>query len=78
MTPSSKRRLVHSSAARIARGRPVYRSSSITCDVITAIVASAPACVMNAINDALRPLRAKPLTDMSFTPGKILRALGKV
>ena len=27
---------------------------------------------MNAINDALRPLGAAPLTDMPFTPGKIL------
>jgi carbon-monoxide dehydrogenase large subunit len=40
--------------------------------------AGAPACVMNAINDALRPLGAAPLTDMPFTPGKILKALGKV
>ena len=40
--------------------------------------AGAPAAVMNAINDALRPLGAAPLTDMPFTPGKILRALGKV
>ena len=40
--------------------------------------AGAPACIMNAINDALRPLGAQPLTDMPFTPGKILRALGKV
>jgi carbon-monoxide dehydrogenase large subunit len=40
--------------------------------------AGAPACVMNAINDALRPLGAEPLTDMPFTPGKILRALGKI
>jgi carbon-monoxide dehydrogenase large subunit len=40
--------------------------------------AGAPACVMNAINDALRPLGAAPLTDMPFTPGKVLRALGKV
>jgi carbon-monoxide dehydrogenase large subunit len=40
--------------------------------------AGAPACVMNAINDALRPLRAQPLTDMPFTPDKILRALGKI
>jgi carbon-monoxide dehydrogenase large subunit len=40
--------------------------------------AGAPACVMNAINDALRPLGAVPLTDMPFTPGKILKALGKV
>jgi carbon-monoxide dehydrogenase large subunit len=40
--------------------------------------AGAPACIMNAINDALRPLGATPLTDMPFTPGKILKALGKV
>jgi len=40
--------------------------------------AGAPAAVMNAINDALRPLGAQPLNDMPFTPGKILRALGKV
>jgi carbon-monoxide dehydrogenase large subunit len=40
--------------------------------------AGAPACVMNAINDALRPLGAAPLTDMPFTPGKILAALGKI
>jgi carbon-monoxide dehydrogenase large subunit len=35
--------------------------------------AGAPGAIMNAINDALRPL-----TDMPFTPGKILQALGKV
>ena len=40
--------------------------------------AGAPAAVMNAINDALRPLGAKPLTEMPFTPGRILEALGKV
>jgi carbon-monoxide dehydrogenase large subunit len=40
--------------------------------------AGAPGAVMNAINDALRPLGSKPLTDMPFTPGKILGALGKV
>jgi CO/xanthine dehydrogenase Mo-binding subunit len=40
--------------------------------------AGAPGCVMNAINDALRPLGAAPLTDMPFTPGKILKALGRV
>ena len=39
--------------------------------------AGAPGSVMNAINDALRPLGAAPLTDMPFTPDKILRALGK-
>jgi carbon-monoxide dehydrogenase large subunit len=40
--------------------------------------AGAPGSVMNAINDALRPLGAEPLADMPFTPDKILRALGKV
>jgi carbon-monoxide dehydrogenase large subunit len=40
--------------------------------------AGAPGSVMNAINDALRPLGAAPLTDMPFTPGKILAALGRV
>jgi carbon-monoxide dehydrogenase large subunit len=40
--------------------------------------AGAPACVMNAINDALRPRGAQPVTDMPFTPGKILRALGRI
>jgi carbon-monoxide dehydrogenase large subunit len=40
--------------------------------------AGAPGCVMNAINDALRPLGAAPLTDMPFTPDKILHALGKI
>lgn len=40
--------------------------------------AGAPACVMNAINDALRPLGATPMTEMPFTPGRVLRALGKV
>jgi carbon-monoxide dehydrogenase large subunit len=40
--------------------------------------AGAPGAVMNAINDALRPLGAKPLCEMPFTPGRILAALGKV
>jgi carbon-monoxide dehydrogenase large subunit len=40
--------------------------------------AGAPGAVMNAINDALRPLGAAPLTDMPFTPDKILKALGRV
>jgi carbon-monoxide dehydrogenase large subunit len=40
--------------------------------------AGAPGAVMNAINDALRPLGATPLTAMPFTPGRILQALGKV
>jgi carbon-monoxide dehydrogenase large subunit len=38
--------------------------------------AGAPACIMNAINDALRPLGAAPLVAMPFTPERILRALG--
>ena len=40
--------------------------------------AGAPGAVMNAINDALRPLGAEPLADMPFTPGRILQALGRV
>ena len=40
--------------------------------------AGAPAAVMNAINDALRPLGAKSLTEMPFTPGRILEALGRM
>jgi len=40
--------------------------------------AGAPGAVMNAINDALRPLGATPLTEMPFTPGRVLAALGRV
>jgi carbon-monoxide dehydrogenase large subunit len=40
--------------------------------------AGAPGAVMNAINDALRPLGAEPLTHMPFTPGRILQALGRI
>jgi carbon-monoxide dehydrogenase large subunit len=39
--------------------------------------AGAPAAVMNAINDALRPLGAKVFAQ-PFTPERILAALGKV
>ncbi|MEW6687946.1 MAG: xanthine dehydrogenase family protein molybdopterin-binding subunit [Pseudomonadota bacterium] len=38
--------------------------------------AGAPGAVMNAINDALAPLNAR-VTEMPFTPERILRALGK-
>ena len=52
------------------------------CGVVTVALAmsigAAPAVVMNAVNDALRPLGATPLTDMPFTPEKILRALGRL
>lgn len=37
--------------------------------------AGAPAAVMNAINDALRPFGAQ-VTEMPFTPERVLRALG--
>jgi carbon-monoxide dehydrogenase large subunit len=40
--------------------------------------AGAPAAVVNAINDALRPLGATPITAIPVTPDRILRALGKV
>ena len=39
--------------------------------------AGAPAAIMNAINDALRPLRAQVLAQ-PFSPERILQALGKV
>ena len=40
--------------------------------------AGAPGCVMNAVNDALRPLGAGVITEMPITPDVVLRALGKV
>src|SRR5262249_42606978 len=43
-----------------------------------ASTAGAPGACMNAINDALRPLGAKPLTAMPFTPERILEALGRI
>ena len=39
--------------------------------------AGAPAAVMNAINDALRPFNAR-VTAQPFTPERVLRALGKL
>jgi carbon-monoxide dehydrogenase large subunit len=38
--------------------------------------AGAPAAVMNAVNDALRPLGAVPIVEMPITPERVLRALG--
>jgi carbon-monoxide dehydrogenase large subunit len=40
--------------------------------------AGAPGAVMNAVNDALRPLGAKPIMTMPITPDVVLAALGKV
>jgi carbon-monoxide dehydrogenase large subunit len=40
--------------------------------------AGAPACVMNAVNDALSPLGARLITEMPITPTVVLEALGKV
>jgi aerobic carbon-monoxide dehydrogenase large subunit len=40
--------------------------------------AGAPGAVMNAINDALHPLGARLLTEMPFTPGRILHALNRI
>ena len=39
--------------------------------------AGAPAAIMNAINDALAPFKAR-VTEQPFTPERILQALGKV
>jgi carbon-monoxide dehydrogenase large subunit len=40
--------------------------------------AGAPGAVMNAINDALRPLGAKPITEMPITPEVVLKALRRI
>jgi carbon-monoxide dehydrogenase large subunit len=40
--------------------------------------AGAPGSVMNAVNDALKPLGAKVIAEMPITPGVVLRALGRV
>jgi carbon-monoxide dehydrogenase large subunit len=40
--------------------------------------AGAPAAVVNAINDALRPLGASPITTIPVTPDRILKALHKI
>jgi carbon-monoxide dehydrogenase large subunit len=40
--------------------------------------AGAAACIVNAVNDALRPLGAKPLTAIPLTPDRVLSALGKI
>jgi carbon-monoxide dehydrogenase large subunit len=40
--------------------------------------AGAPAAVINAVNDALRPLSATPITAMPITPDRVLEALGKI
>jgi carbon-monoxide dehydrogenase large subunit len=40
--------------------------------------AGAPGAVMNAVNDALRPLGAKTISEMPVTPEVVLRALGRV
>jgi carbon-monoxide dehydrogenase large subunit len=39
--------------------------------------AGAPGAIMNAINDALRPMGAQ-VTAMPFTPERILRAMGQI
>jgi len=40
--------------------------------------AGAPGCVVNAVNDALRPLGAQTITEIPLTPDVVLKALGKV
>ena len=40
--------------------------------------AGAPACIMNAVNDALRPLNAAPIVAMPITPERVLEALGRL
>jgi carbon-monoxide dehydrogenase large subunit len=40
--------------------------------------AGAPGAVANAVNDALQPLGAPPITAIPLTPDRVLRALGKI
>jgi carbon-monoxide dehydrogenase large subunit len=40
--------------------------------------AGASGAIMNAVNDALRPLGAQPITEIPITPDVVLRALGKI
>jgi len=42
-----------------------------------AATAGAPAAIMNAINDALKPFKAR-VHELPFTPERILRALGTI
>ena len=56
---------------------PTFESDLGAKGVGEAGTCGAPAAVMNALNDALAPFGAR-LTDMPFTPQKVLRALGKI
>ena len=56
---------------------PTFESDLGAKGVGEAGTCGAPAAVMNALNDALTPFAAR-LTDMPFTPQKVLRALGKI
>ena len=56
---------------------PTFESDLGAKGVGEAGTCGAPAAVMNALNNALAPFAAR-LTDMPFTPQKVLRALGKV
>jgi carbon-monoxide dehydrogenase large subunit len=40
--------------------------------------AGAPGCVVNAVNDALRPLGAKVITEIPMTPDVVLGALERI
>ena len=56
---------------------PTFESDLGAKGVGEAGTCGAPAAVMNALNDALAPFAVR-LTDMPFTPQKVLRALGKI
>ena len=56
---------------------PTFESDLGAKGVGEAGTCGAPAAVMNALNDALAPFDAR-LTDMPFTPQKVLRALGRI
>ncbi len=56
---------------------PTFESDLGAKGVGEAGTCGAPAAVMNALNDALAPFDTR-LTDMPFTPQKVLRALGRI
>lgn len=59
------------------RGTPTTESELGAKGTGEAGVAGAPAAVLNAVNDALRPFAAR-VTSQPMTPERILRALGKL
>ncbi len=60
------------SGSAVSGAAPSGRSASLTAFI------TAPGAVVNAINDALRPLGAHTITSIPVTPDIVLTALGKL